>query len=151
MGTLVSCLDATPRSVGGAPTYLLTDNEKTVTIEHVAGVAVPPSEDGRGRQALRLRAAHLRPLRPGEQEGLASGLGEAVFDRALSDPTWLRARLAEVDAGEPRRAKEWGKAAIEWADVQVCWTTTPDRASALALELTVLRTLHADPLWNRHR
>ena len=40
MGTLVSCLDATLRSVGGAPTYLLTDNEKTVTIEHVAGVAV---------------------------------------------------------------------------------------------------------------
>lgn len=84
-------------------------------------------------------------------KGLASGLGEAVFDRALADPTWLRARLAEVDAGEPRRAKEWGKAAIEWADVQVCWTTTPDRASALALELTVLRALHADPLWNRHR
>jgi len=40
MGTLVSCLDTTLRAVGGAPTYLLTDNEKTVTIEHVAGVAV---------------------------------------------------------------------------------------------------------------
>lgn len=37
MGTLVvSCLDMTLRIVGGAPTYLLTDNEKTVTIEHVA-------------------------------------------------------------------------------------------------------------------
>ncbi len=40
MGTLVSCLDSTLRILGGAPTYLLTDNEKTVTIEHVAGVAV---------------------------------------------------------------------------------------------------------------
>jgi transposase len=40
MGTLVSCLDTTLRAVGGAPTYLLTDNEKTVTIEHVAGVAI---------------------------------------------------------------------------------------------------------------
>jgi hypothetical protein len=40
MGTLVSCLDTTLRAVGGAPTYLLTDNKKTVTIEHVAGVAV---------------------------------------------------------------------------------------------------------------
>lgn len=40
MGTLVACLDMTLRLVGGAPTYLLTDNEKTVTIEHVAGVAV---------------------------------------------------------------------------------------------------------------
>jgi transposase len=40
LGTLVACLDATLRRVGGAPTYLLTDNEKTVTMEHVAGVAV---------------------------------------------------------------------------------------------------------------
>lgn len=40
MGTLVSCLDATLRQIGGAPTYLLTDNEKTVTIEHVAGIAI---------------------------------------------------------------------------------------------------------------
>jgi transposase len=40
LGTLVSCVDATLRRVGGAPTYLLTDNAKTVTIEHIAGVAV---------------------------------------------------------------------------------------------------------------
>jgi hypothetical protein len=26
--------------VGGAPTYVLTDNEKTVTVSHVAGVPV---------------------------------------------------------------------------------------------------------------
>ncbi|HEV8055665.1 MAG TPA: ATP-binding protein [Nocardioidaceae bacterium] len=39
LGTF-ACLDSTLRTVGGAPTYLLTDNEKTVTIEHVAGVAV---------------------------------------------------------------------------------------------------------------
>ena len=40
LGSLVACLDATLRTIGGAPTYLLTDNEKTVTVEHVAGVAV---------------------------------------------------------------------------------------------------------------
>jgi transposase len=40
MGTLVACVDATLRRVGGAPTYLLSDNEKTVTIEHVAGIPV---------------------------------------------------------------------------------------------------------------
>lgn len=40
LGSLVACLDATLRRIGGAPTYLLTDNEKTVTVEHVAGVAV---------------------------------------------------------------------------------------------------------------
>ena len=40
MGTLVACLDATLRRVGGAPTYLLSDNEKTVTVERVAGIPV---------------------------------------------------------------------------------------------------------------
>jgi hypothetical protein len=40
LGTLLTCLDTTMRRLGGAPTYALTDNEKTVTVEHVAGVPV---------------------------------------------------------------------------------------------------------------
>jgi transposase len=40
MGTLLSCLDATFRRCGGVPAFALTDNEKTVTVEHVAGVPV---------------------------------------------------------------------------------------------------------------
>lgn len=38
--TVVACLDATFRELGGAPTYLLTDNEKPITVEHVAGMAI---------------------------------------------------------------------------------------------------------------
>lgn len=37
---LVACLDETFRRIGGIPAYLLTDNPRTVTIDHVAGVAV---------------------------------------------------------------------------------------------------------------
>jgi transposase len=40
LGTLLTCLDTTLRRLGGAPTYGLTDNEKTVTVEHVAGIPV---------------------------------------------------------------------------------------------------------------
>jgi transposase len=40
MGSLIACLDATLHRVGGVPAYLLGDNAKTVTVEHVAGVAV---------------------------------------------------------------------------------------------------------------
>lgn len=40
LGTLIACLDATLRTIGGAPTYALTDNEKTVTVDIVAGVRV---------------------------------------------------------------------------------------------------------------
>jgi transposase len=38
--TLLACIDTSLRRLGGAPTYALTDNEKTVTVEHVARVAV---------------------------------------------------------------------------------------------------------------
>ena len=40
MGSLLACLDATLRIIGGVPTYLLTDNERTVTIDRIAGVPV---------------------------------------------------------------------------------------------------------------
>jgi transposase len=38
--SLLACLDTTLRTIGGAPTYALTDNEKTVTVEHIARVPV---------------------------------------------------------------------------------------------------------------
>ena len=37
---VIACIDATLRRFGGAPTYALTDNEKTVTVDHVARIAV---------------------------------------------------------------------------------------------------------------
>ncbi len=38
--TIVACLDTTLRRIGGVPTYALTDNEKTVSVDHVASIAV---------------------------------------------------------------------------------------------------------------
>jgi transposase len=38
--SVFAALDVTLRHLGGAPTYVLTDNEKTVTVSHVAGMAV---------------------------------------------------------------------------------------------------------------
>jgi hypothetical protein len=40
MPSVFAALDVTLRRLDGAPTYVLTDNEKTVTVEHVAGIAV---------------------------------------------------------------------------------------------------------------
>ena len=40
LATVIGCVDRAMRAFGGAPTYWLTDNERTVTIDHVAGVAV---------------------------------------------------------------------------------------------------------------
>jgi transposase len=38
--TITACLDTTLRRLGGVPAYALTDNEKTVTTDHIAGIAV---------------------------------------------------------------------------------------------------------------
>ena len=38
--TVIGCVDRAMRAFGGAPTYWLTDNERTVTIDHIAGIAV---------------------------------------------------------------------------------------------------------------
>jgi transposase len=40
LGSLTACLDRALRIVGGVPAYLLTDNPRTVTVEHVAGIPV---------------------------------------------------------------------------------------------------------------
>lgn len=40
MPSVVMGLDRTLRRLGGAPTYALTDNEKTVSTDHIAGIAV---------------------------------------------------------------------------------------------------------------
>ena len=84
-------------------------------------------------------------------KGMVSGLGEAASDRALADPDWLRERLAEVEAGEPMRAIEWGKAAIVRAGLYVRWTTTTTAAGAKVLEKQILDELAGARLWNRER
>lgn len=84
-------------------------------------------------------------------KALASGLGEAVFDRALTDAVWLRERLGEVDAGRPGRAKQWGRLAFQRADLQIRWAVTTDKTAAVALERTALDVLSGSALWNRLR
>jgi transposase len=38
--TIAGCLDVTLRQIGGVPTYALTDNERTVTSDHIARIPV---------------------------------------------------------------------------------------------------------------
>ena len=78
-----------------------------------------------------------------------SGLGEAVFDRALADVDFVRQRLDELREGTTKRAAAWARDAFTWADLHIRWAVTKDRSSAAALERKVLAALHAMPLWNR--
>jgi transposase len=59
--TLIACLDTTLRRIGGAPTYLLTDNPRTVNRHHRpdrrSGGAAP--RRGVGCPPLWVRRSHL--------------------------------------------------------------------------------------------
>ena len=80
-----------------------------------------------------------------------SGLGRAVLDRALNEERFLTKRLVALTAGERLDAKGWAAVAMQEAGLWLCWATTADRATALALEKRVLTALHEQPLWNLRR
>jgi transposase len=67
LGSVLACVDNTLRRAGGAPTYLLTDNERTLTTDRVAGVPVRHPNSARGLGNLRSTVrSHIRNRsRPG--------------------------------------------------------------------------------------
>ncbi|MFI0088244.1 hypothetical protein [Streptomyces bobili] len=55
-----ACLDTTLRRIGGAPTYVRTDNAKTAAVEHIAGIPVRHPQMVAAGRALRLSGGQLR-------------------------------------------------------------------------------------------
>jgi hypothetical protein len=127
--------DYAPRSPG---VYTARD-EAAVTV-YVGMAGERRGEGLRGRLLLYLTG-----------KAAVSGLGEAVFDRALADADWVRERLEHINRGEPERAKTWARLAVHRAALQVRWAETADRAAAVQLERDVLTALKAEALWNRLR
>jgi hypothetical protein len=80
LGTLVSCVDATLRRLGGAPTYVLTDNAKTVTIEHIAGVAIRHPEIVAAGRHYGCKVETCRPYDPESKGGAESTVKIAKAD-----------------------------------------------------------------------
>lgn len=112
-------------------------------------VGMAGERDGNGTRAPQGLWGRLGVYSSGK--GAVSGLGEAVFDRALADVEWLTARLEDVQAGTPMRAKAWAALALRRADVHLCWTVTADGAAAHALERAVLDVVLGKAMWNRAR
>src|SRR5664280_2279727 len=85
-----AAVDVALRRVGGVPTYLLTDNEKTVTVEHIAGLPVRhPAAVAFGRH-YGLTVATCVPADPASKGG-----SEATVKVAKADLV--------PDRGEPAR------------------------------------------------
>jgi hypothetical protein len=128
-----------PREPG---VYLARQADQVIYV----GMAGP--RDRNGKTTPKGLQGRLRFYASGK--ALASGLGEAVFTRAISDAAWLRRRLADVEAGRPGSVRDWGRAAFDLAGLELCWTTTPDKASAVALEKQVIGLLRSHgALWNQ--
>lgn len=91
--SVFAALDRTFRIIGGAPTYVLTDNEKTVTVSHVAGVPVR-------NQATLAFAGHYgvevltcQPADPASKGGVENAVKIAKADLVPKD-TNLRAQYS---------------------------------------------------------
>lgn len=97
--TALACLDETFRRLEGIPAYTLTDNEKTVTVEHVAGIPVRhPDMAAAGRHY----GTQITTCVPADPE--SKGGSEATVRIAKADlvPTTANLRDAYHSFGELR-------------------------------------------------
>jgi transposase len=100
MPTVFAALDVTLRRIGGAPTYVLTDNEKTVTVEHVAGIAVRNPQMVAFSRFYGVTVHTCEPADPASKGGSESTVKLAKADLVPKD-TNLRgeyASFAELEA-----------------------------------------------------
>jgi len=98
--SVFAALDVTLRRLGGAPTYVLTDNEKTVTVEHVAGIAVRnPAMVAWGRH-YGVTLATCVPADPASKGGSESTVKIAKADLVPTEANLLAeyASFAELEA-----------------------------------------------------
>jgi len=77
---VVVCVDTSLRRLGGAPTYALTDNEKTVTVEHVARVAVRHPEVVAAGRHYGVQVATCVPFDPESKGGAEASVRVAKAD-----------------------------------------------------------------------
>jgi hypothetical protein len=78
--SVIAALDRTFRMLGGAPTYVLTDNEKTVTVEHVAGVPVRNRETVSFSRYYGVTVLTCQPADPASKGGVEASVKLAKAD-----------------------------------------------------------------------
>jgi transposase len=89
--TVVACIDQSLRRFGGCPTYALTDNEKTVTVDHVARIAIRNPEMVAAARHYGLTVVTCMPADPASKGG-----SEATVRVAKADLVPTEANLLPV-------------------------------------------------------
>lgn len=98
--SVFAALDRCFRILGGAPTYVLTDNEKTVTVSHVAGVPVRNQQTVSFARHYGITVLTCQPADPASKGGVEASVKVAKADLVPKD-TNLRAEygsFAELEA-----------------------------------------------------
>ncbi|WP_020646625.1 IS21 family transposase [Amycolatopsis balhimycina] len=139
LGTLVSCVDATLRRIGGAPTYLLTDNPRTVTMDRVAGVPVRHPEIVAAGRYYGCKVETCEPFDPESKGGAEHTVKIAKADLVPTTANLLPAYSTFADLAD---------ACVEWCE-RVNARTHRETGAApdvrLATELQHLHVLPAEP------
>jgi transposase len=84
-----SAVDVAFRRAGGVPAYLLTDNEKTVTVEHIAGIPVRNAAAVEFGRHYGLTVATCVPYDPASKGGSESTVKLAKADLVPADANLL--------------------------------------------------------------
>jgi len=98
--SVFAAADVALRRAGGVPTYLLTDNERTVTTEHVAGIPVRNAAAVEFGRHYGLTVATCVPYDPASKGGSESTVKLAKADLVPADANLLPeyAGFAELEA-----------------------------------------------------
>ena len=145
--SVFAALDRTLRLIGGAPTYVLTDNEKTVTVSHVAGVPVRNQQTVAFARHYGVTVLTCQPADPASKGGVEAAVKLAKADIVPTD-TNLRdsygsfaeleqaceAFMAEVNHREHRVTRRAPAAML--AQEQHRLHRVPDAAHTVAFGLT---------------
>ena len=106
MPSVVIGLDRTLRLVGGVPTYALTDNEKTVTVDHVCGIAVRNATIVEVSRHYGLTIATCVPADPQSKGGVEATVKIAKADLVPTDHN-LREEYADWRSWSRRASSSW--------------------------------------------
>ncbi|MEU3787435.1 IS21 family transposase [Streptomyces sp900129855] len=140
LGTLVACLDTTLRRIGGAPTYVLTDNAKTVTVEHIAGIPVRHPQMVAAGRHYGCQVVSCVPYDPESKGGAEATVRIAKADLVPTNANLLSAYDTFAELAD---------ACLTWCDAvnsRRHRATGQIPASRLDVERTTLHVLPVEPL-----
>ncbi len=139
LGTLTWCTGQALRAVGGAPAYLLTGNARTVTIDHVAGIAVRHPEMVALGRHYGCTVETCVPFDPESKGGVEATVKIAKADLVPSGANLLPAYGSFTELGEACRQF------CDRVNARVHRETAAAPQVRLAAERERLHTLPAEP------